>query len=472
MKIIVSFLSVILIVTNTVLLLFQYEVYSSSLDEQEQAFSYEQEIELTIKKDKIVVDQHFYHLPEEAITIVWPAVSTSRSCHSQLNDSCERLAEDLASFTKGELVLQSISYEIPIEEAWNKQVVIKDFTATLKNGEVSYTTLHITDQEKRGGMWVTGLPALGNTSLDLIDYTLAFGEGDISEIYWQQKQLPVVYQNKFFTIYSEAELAEGFTDLLDELQFTKQEHLSVLMSDKKVETDVSNILFLQNNDLATMQKELIFQNIASQYDISPEKTLLPEIVSSFLVGRPMGAQKTVWMYEVLTDYFTTDQLAVWNNGLTKLKKIDEEKLDLLLSEVLKLKTSFFTANVEQDGKFPLLFEDSRRVSVNGDVQQDIQVLFKDGKVLYKAYPLLDSLTYSYRNTQDKGLYVESETRAFRFPVEEPFYVYNQKRYDAFSSPFETVGSELYVEEAWMMRLFLLDIQKEEKVIRLTERTSF
>ena len=148
MKIIVSCLSVILIVTNCVLLLFQYDVYSSSVDEQ--SYAYEQEIELTFQKDKLLVEQHFYNLPQEELTIAWPSLSTNRSCHLEASESCERLHENLSSFTKGDSNQQSISYEIPLDEKWETQNLVQDLSAKLKNGEVTYTTLHITDEGKRG----------------------------------------------------------------------------------------------------------------------------------------------------------------------------------------------------------------------------------------------------------------------------------------------------------------------------------
>ena len=73
---------------------------------------------------------------------------------------------------------------------------------------------------------------------------------------------------------------------------------------------------------------------------------------------------------------------------------------------------------------------------------------------------------------NKGLYVQNATRALRFPIKEPFYVLNEKRYDAFSEPFEKIGSVYYVEEAWLIRLFLLDIEKQGKRINITQSAFF
>lgn len=128
---------------------------------------------------------------------------------------------------------------------------------------------------------------------------------------------------------------------------------------------------------------------------------------------------------------------------------------------------------EQSGaeNFPLLFEDPRPVYINEQQQEEMKVLFKDGKVLYAAEQLLTSLGYTLNDT-DKGLYVQNATRAFRFPIKEPFYVLNNKRYDALSEPFEVIASQLYIEEAWMIRLFLLNIEKQDKRINITQSALF
>jgi len=64
--------------------------------------------------------------------------------------------------------------------------------------------------------------------------------------------------------------------------------------------------------------------------------------------------------------------------------------------------------------------------------------------------------------------VNSETRVFRFPeAEHGFYVFNQRRYNTTSSPLSVVAGDYYIEEAWLQRLFLVDLQKDEQSIRIT-----
>ncbi|TQR17838.1 hypothetical protein [Psychrobacillus vulpis] len=472
MKIVVSFLSMILIVVNSVLLLFQYHVYSSSLEEEGKSFFYEQDIEVKLKKDRMIVKQHFKNIPNEELNVSWPISSENRSCNLSQGDTCSRLSEDLNTFKEGDASNQSISYEIPLLEGIQDGKILSGIFANLEKGGVSYTTLHITDELKRGGMWVSGLPIIGNTSLDLIDYTLAYGPGNITELYWQKEVIPVMYEDDYFTFYSKKEVSKELLSKLNQLHLPNSEHVAVFLSENNHITNTSRIVFFNDENIAAIQRELIVNNVQSTYGLDSNESLLAEVISSYLLNQPIGSEKAIWMYETLNNYFTSKQLEEWKTAITKNKQLNAEKMDELLSKTLDLKTSFFTFNVQsKEDYFPLLFEDPRTVYINELQQEDMKILFKDGKILYPAEPLLSVLGYSLNET-NKGLYVQNATRAFRFPIQEPFYVLNEKRYDAMSEPFEKIGSVRYIEEAWMIRLFLLDIEKQDKRVNITQSALF
>ncbi|WP_391208360.1 hypothetical protein [Psychrobacillus sp. L4] len=472
MKFVISFLSMLLVVTNSVLLLFQYHVYSSSLEENGTSFYYEQEIEMKMKENKIIVKQHFNNLPNEQTTILWPISSENRSCDLSISESCKRLSEDLTTFKEGESSKQSISYEIPLVDGFQDKKTLSDFLVKLEKGQVSYTTLHVTDELKRGGMWVSGLPIIGIESLDLIDYSLSYGSGNITDLYWQKKVLPIVFEDDYVTLYSEKKISKELMNQLKELRLPNSEHVSVLFEKNTNHMNASRISFIDSEDIASLQQELVVKNVQLKYGIDSSNLLLAEVISSYLMNRPIGSEKANWMYETLNNYFTTDQLADWKSKLQSNKRLNAEKLDKLLSNTIGLKTSYFTFNMQFSSEnFPLLFEDSRTVYINELQQENMKVLFKDGKVLYAAEPLLAVLGYTLKDT-NKGLFVQNTSRAFRFPIHEPFYVLNEKRFDAMSEPFEKIGSVYYIEEAWMIRLFLVDISKQDKRITITQSALF
>lgn len=468
MKFVISFLTMSLVVVNSVLLLFQYHVYSSSLEEEAQSFYYEQEVELSFKSDRVIVKQHFRHLPQKQLTISWPISSENRSCNLSTSDSCNRLSDDLISFDEGESPEQSISYEIPLADGLMDGKLLTGFLAKIEKGGVSYTTLHVTDELKRGGMWVSGLPVIGTTSLDLIDYTLSYGVGNITDLYWQQEIIPVKYENDYFTVHSTEDLSEELRARLDNLNIPNSTHMTLLFTENKNNIKSSRIAFILGKDIDSIERDLIVKSVQSQYELNGENPSISEVISSFLMERPIGNEKSNWMYETVRDYMTTSQLIEWKAMLTKNRPLNAKGLDKLLSEVIDLKTSFFQMNEQTESEqFPLLLEDERPLYVNGVLLEEMKLLMKDGKVLYAAKPLLTELDYTLNYT-DKGLYVQNDSRAFRFPIQEPFYVLNEKRYDAMSEPFERIGAEFYIEEAWMIRLFLLNLDKEEDRINITE----
>jgi len=180
----------------------------------------------------------------------------------------------------------------------------------------------------------------------------------------------------------------------------------------------------------------------------------------------LGSDKAKKMIAVLKNYMNQDQLAVWKKGLEKMegKEVTTTSLDHLLSESLNLKTSFFDMNANNGQNIaPLLFEDKRPVYINELQQKNLQVIFKDGRILYSVKPILKNLGYT-SEVGTHGFYVESDTRSFRFPMDEPFYVYNEHRYDIISQPIEKYGNDYFIEEAWLVRLFLVNVQKSDKRI--------
>lgn len=469
MKFVISFLFFILVVVNSVLLLFQYQVYSTSLAEDEPSYSYEQEIEVKLKENKMIIKQHFANLPKEEMDILWPINSENRSCELNTSDGCNRLIEDLSAFAAGETKRQSISFEIPIPEGLVDGKVFSGLFAKLDQGGVSYTTLHITDALKRGGMWVSGLPMVGTTSLELIDYSLAYGTGAVTELFWQKDDVPLIYEDDYFTIYSAKDIPSEWKEQLGKVHIPGSEHVSVLLNNNN-KINSSRIVTISAGDRPSLERELLHRNVREVYGLGNDQTIIVDVISSFLLNQPIGSGKATAMYEALNNYFTSEQLAEWNILLENQKnsQLNAERLDQLLEEIFALKTSFFTQNVQEGVEyFPLLFEDLRAVYINELKQEKISVILKDSKVLYDLEPLLSELGYTLEVTDD-GLYIQNDKRAFRFPIQEPFYVLNKKRYDTISEPIEKIGSRFYVEETWMIRLFLVEIEKQEKQINITK----
>lgn len=467
MKFALSFFSIlVLIISGT--LFFQYHAYSSDLETGIGDFHYSQEIEIVYRENSLDIRQHFKNLPNQKVKIKWPEKATNPSCFIENEKSCDRLSDEVSYFAKGETKSQSVSYIIPIEGGLKNKMLLQDVFATLINGEASYSIVHISTDSKINGQWITGLPLVGQQQLSLVNYTMFRGNGTVHDLYWQAGKLKVQEQTPVLSIYAQQAVPNDFLKSLENLQFLNDEHIAIIQEKSPVPVHDERLLFLPTLTAQAVEQEVILSQIKSQYTFVDSPEWLLEVVASYLVNDSIGGDKAKKIVKTLNDYMTDSQQQSWQDKLKKLgdDPISPNTMDEYLSQVLDAKTSYFTLNAAlKNGTYPLLFEDSRDVYVNDVLKEDVHVILYEGQALYTADTLLPYLGYTVGEGKN-GYYVNSEHRTFRFPKEPGFYVFNQRRYSTISEPIIKIADQYYVEEAWLQRLFLVELQKKEERIQV------
>ncbi|WP_445479565.1 RNA polymerase II [Lysinibacillus irui] len=467
MKFALSFFSILaLIITGT--LFFQYHAYSSDLETGIGDFHYSQEIEIVYRENSLDIRHHFKNLPNQKVKIKWPEKATNASCFIENEKSCERLSDEVSYFAKGETKSQSVSYIIPIEGGLKNKMLLQNVFATLMNGEASYSIVSISTDSKVNGQWITGLPLVGQQQLVLVNYTMFRGNGTVKDLYWQAGKLKVQEQSPVLSIYAQQAIPNGFLKSLENLQFLNDEHIAIIQEKSPVVAHDERLLFLPTLTAQAVEQEVILSQIKSQFKFVDSPEWLPEVVASYLLNDQIGGERTKKIITNLNEYMTDNQQQTWQETLKKLgdESISPDTLDKYLSQVLDAKTSYFTLNAQQkNGVYPLLFEDARDVYVNDVLKEDVRVIRYEGQTLYTADALLPELGYSAKEGQN-GYYVNSEHRTFRFPKEPGFYVFNQRRYSTISEPIIKIADHYYVEEAWLQRLFLVELQKKDDRIQV------
>jgi len=402
------------------------------------------------------------------VKIKWPEKATNPSCFIENEKSCDRLSDEVSYFAKGETKSQSVSYIIPIEGGLKNKMLLQDVFATLINGEASYSIVHISTDSKINGQWITGLPLVGQQQLSLVNYTMFRGNGTVHDLYWQAGKLKVQEQTPVLSIYAQQAVPNDFLKSLESLQFLNDEHIAIIQEKSPVPVHDERLLFLPTLTAQAVEQEVILPQIKSQYTFVDSPEWLLEVVASYLVNDSIGGDKAKKIMKTLNDYMTDSQQQSWQDKLKKLgdDPISPNTMDEYLSQVLDAKTSYFTLNAAQkNGTYPLLFEDSRDVYVNDVLKEDVHVILYEGQALYTADTLLPYLGYTVGEGKN-GYYVNSEHRTFRFPKEPGFYVFNQRRYSTISEPIIKIANQYYVEEAWLQRLFLVELQKKEERIQV------
>lgn len=466
MKIAVSFFSVLVIIVGAMLFV-QYQVFSDELESQVEDYKYSQEIEIVYRGESLDIRHHFKNLPNQEIDIQWPKAAVNPSCFIETEHSCNRLAKDTLKFEAGETRAQSLSYVIPVNDGLTSRELMKNVFVTLNNGDVQFSTVHITTDSEIKGQWATGLPLVGQQQLKLVNYTMFSGMGKVKDLFYQAEPFAIQKQTDVVSIYSKTPLKTAFYDKLANVKFLSDEHIAVINGTNLTGVEGYRMLFIPELTVAKVQQKIVISQLESSYQFGNSPHWMKEMVASFLTGTIIGSDKTTEIVSTLTGQMSNEQLAAWTARLEELKgeKLTPTILDEEISNVLGASTSYLTMNEAAKGVFPFLFNDPREIFVDLHKNEDIQVILKDGQVLYSAEAVLKALGYE-ASVGPNGYYVNSETRVFRFPKEPGFYVFNQRRYNTVSEPLKVVAGEYFIEEAWLQRLFLVELTKSENRITI------
>lgn len=467
MKFAMSFFSILVLVVSGALF-FQYQAYSSDLETGNGSFHYSQEIEIVYRENSLDIRHHFKNLPNQKVKIKWPEKATNPTCFIDNENSCNRLSDEVSYFAKGDTKSQSVSYIIPIDGGLQDKMLLQNIFATLTNGDVSYSVIHISTDSKTVGQWITGLPLVGQQQLSLVNYTMFSGNGAAKDLYWQAGPIKVQEQTPVLTIYAQQPIAKDFLKSLENLKFLNDEHIAIIQEKNPVAQHDERLLFLPTLTQQAVEQEVILSQIHSQFTFENSPAWLAEVVASYLVKDSIGSEKTKEIVKTLKDYMTESQQLAWQEAVDNLgaETISPASMDTLLSTVLNAKTSYFQLNAAQEnGTYPLLLEDERSVYVDGLHKKDVHVILYEGQVLYSADTLLPYLGYTAEEGKN-GYYVNGDNRTFRFPKESGFYVFNQRRYSTISDPITKIVDHYYVEEAWLQRLFLVELQKSDGRIQV------
>lgn len=466
MKYAISFFGILVLMISG-MLYFQYQVYSNKLEVGEGDFSYTQEIEITYRSGSLDIRQHFNNLSNQTIEINWPNLAVNPECFIESENSCNRLSEDKTKFESGESQGQSLSYIIPLEKGLTSNQLLKDIFVTLTNGQVTYSTVHISTDSDVEGQWVTGLPLVGQQSLSLVNYTMFSGTGPVSEIYWSTKELKLQNASDVLSIYSSTPLSAELHEQLKTFKFLNEEHIVVIQGENNMGQQGDRILFLNDVSLDSLNQYVTLSQVKTQYEFEDSPQWLSEVVASFLTGSTIGGNKSKEIVNNLTNQMTDDQLASWVEELNSLKgeKITSKQLDKILSKLFDSHTEYFALNESTESVYPFVFNDNREIFINTQMNKDVKVIFKDGLVYYSANPVLKSLGYEI-SVGENGYYVRDASNKFRFPQNYGFYVNNEQRYNTISDPVKVIAGSHYIEETWLQRLFNVDIEKNDSTITI------
>ena len=466
----------LLLLVNSSLLYMHYNDAGNATATSDVQPTYSQEIEVMNRPNGLYIQHHFTGLSDVRYEIVWPKMSTERSCYLNDGTECSRLNENTTAFVEGESDRQSIMYVIPKDQLMEQSTLFENVFATLGQSDVTATLLHLTDEMDIGGSWVTGLERIGKKKMDLVDYSLYMDKGVLTDLYWHEEELPVLYNGDRLSVLgpnAKLNIAD-FDEANLALRNIDAPHSTIVIADNSKRVDSSRFIVSEIGETKGIADIFLLKNMYASFSLPKEEPLIVEIVASLLSDKTVGSEKSREMVEDLASKLTRKELdqIVKKIRNRRGQSIDAKFLDDLIGDVTGYKTSFIVKNNKaKTDFFPFLLEDPRKIKIAGADSSDVSPIIKEGKTLYPVTKIMQELGYKV-SANKQSLYIENSLRNFRFPLNELFYVYNERRYNVSSIPFERIGAEFYFEEAIFIRIFLVEINKTAGVIDIVPIAQF
>lgn len=458
---------VLLIFFNGLLIYMHYQDANDVSAGSSAQITYDQEIEVTNRADGLYIRHFFTNLPSERLEINWPKESEQRTCHVEDSNSCTRLNEETTAFTESEETTQAISYVIPKKGAVGDAELLQSVFVNLYGMTPNATVLHMIDEEHSEGMWITGLQQVGYKKLPRTEYMLFSGSGQVEDLYWQKHQKPIQYSSDYLTVYGN-DSTDGIEQFEDALQLLNAPHMAIVLNDRD-QAIVKNRVAVSTKD---KMNEVFHQIAASQYYVNYQaETVDPftaKVVTALLLEGEYKETIAQNAMGELENTLTTSQMAELSDQLIKKygEPMSAEIVDELIKEITGYQTSFFQKNAQTEKEiYPLLLEDTRELIV-AEKALEKHAIVKGDRTYFPIENMMKEIGYDV-SSNEQSLYIQNADNQYRFPLNAHFYVFNDRRFNIQSMPFQRIEGEFYFEKSAMLRIFrlLLEETTEEVMIK-------
>lgn len=458
---------VLLLLFNGLLVYVHYQDASDVSAGNSGQSSYDQEIEVTHRADGLYIRHYFTNLPMNRLEINWPKESEQRTCHVEDTGSCLRLNEEATAFVEGEETAQAISYVIPHSELEENTELLQAVFVKLYEASPRATVLHMTDEVHLDGMWVTGLPQVGQKKLPLISYALYSGGGIVEDLYWQKHPKPIHYSSDQLTVYGDGKTiySEQVEEVLRQLNAP---HMSLILNEQDRSIVKNRFSVTTEGQVNTVLQRYAINQYYVNYNADEPDSFTAELVTALLLEELLPIPTVEMAMAELGNALTPTEMEALKNALEEQygESMNAEVLDGLIGEVTGYRTSFVERNRQlESGVFPFLLENPKEISVEGQGATGKYAVLKDGKTYYPIKEIMEALDYAL-SRNEQSLYIENAEHQYRFPVTGDFYVLNDRRFNNQFMPFQLIEGEFYFDQSAMQRIFHLILEEKTDEINI------
>ncbi|MBM7647240.1 hypothetical protein JOC78_000161 [Bacillus ectoiniformans] len=456
----------ILSVISGVILFVQWLGFEKS----SQAFS-EMELEQLIKVEhtasgfKIV--QQLTNVPKDKdLSVVVPPQALNISCENK-SDQCSFRGQ-LGVITPGKSTV-SISYTLK-DQGGAAALLLSDWFIKVKEANLSYTTIELTERKLREGTWYSNADEVKNQKGKLVDFYLFERKGEAVDLYWQKEPLSRMTFNKKITVYAPKETVinsevfsevKGVADLDPPLVIMTKAHPSY--------SSATLVLVQDENQLGLLSDQFLIQYIHRAYQFTEGQKWFSQLIQAYMKNRPVGSPKAQEMYTHLQTKLSKDQHEKWKEKILHVKErvLTAEEMDQMLSSVVKLDTHFFTENKNENQLFkPLTLYDTRPVYIE-EGRSEVQMVHRNGMILFPLQETLEELGFSVKAvSNERTLLIKKEYDTYRFFLDQNRFILNEDDYGIYNNALQTIDGEVYIDKNWLQKIFLTSVSEQSDRISI------
>lgn len=352
------------------------------------------------------------------------------------------------------------------------EFLFNDWLVSLVEGAVYNTRIELVDKFQRKGSWVAGIPLKGYKQMDLVNYYVFEGKGKTPSLYWQNTSLEKLSGQKGINYYAHPQDQLPIYEFDSLINVSEKNHLSVIFNNDNRSVHGNGLVLVSKSlSRSEMEQQLATAFISMKLpELNKDEEWLLEALASLMTKETSMNPKAYAIVQELTGKLTPAEL----NEFTKIlshdnSSLNHRKLDEHLTSIRGKGTNFFTLNkLEASAFYRLLFNDDRRIMINGENIDDIDIAIDGERRLFPFVKTMEAMGFQIET--DPGMQwikVSSIGNEYLFNLKNNTFVLNEENFGLLENPFELINSTVYIEQRWLNGVFKILIEENNQEIVLS-----
>ena len=429
----------------------------------------DQEIIVKAEKSGLIVKQVFSNLEQgKYYGIHIPGKIENLTCHDSEGAHCKDDLESQSFEARGTKL--QLEYIVTVDTS-AVEFLLNDWLVSLVEGGVYKTRIELVDKLQRKGSWVAGIPLKGYKQLDLVNYYVFEGNANTPSLYWQNTSLAKISGQKGINYYAHSQDQQPIYEFDSLINVSNKRHLSVVFNnDNRIVQGNGLVLVSKSLSRSELEQQLVTAFISLKLpELNKDEQWLLEALASLLTKETVKNPKAYAIVQELTGKLTQAELKEFTEIFSRdHSSLNHSKLDEHLASIRGRRTNFFTLNkLEASVFYSLLFKDDRRIMVNGENVNDMNIAIDGERRLYPFVKTMETL--GFQTEIDPGMNkikVSTKGIEYMFNLTNNTFVLNGENFGLLENPFELINSTVYVEQRWLNGIFKVSIEENNQEIVL------